>query len=218
MLKLLEIFAGSRSVGRVGEFLGMQVRSVDIEGFDGVDIVGDLLAMKPSKFNAFKPDIIWASPPCTAFSVASMGRHWGDGKRAYQPKSATAYLGLALVKRTQEIIRANPQAVWFMENPRGVLRNLPIMVDFGINHTVTYCTYGDHRMKPTDVWTNCTAWRPKPMCKNRQPCHDAAPRGAKTGTQGLKDAHVRAFIPPALCMDALTAAMKQLRPTPAKAA
>lgn len=62
MLKLLEIFAGSRSVGRVGEFLGMQVRSVDIEGFDGVDIVGDLLAMKPSKFNAFKPDIIWASP------------------------------------------------------------------------------------------------------------------------------------------------------------
>jgi hypothetical protein len=211
-MRLLELFAGSRSVGKVAEFLGMEVRSVDITAYDGIDIVGDLLGMKPSKFAAFKPDIIWASPPCTAFSVASMGKHWGGGKEAYIPKSATAYLGMALVQRTQEIIRANPQAVWFMENPRGVLRCLPIVKDFGINHTVTYCTYGDIRMKPTDIWTNCTTWRPKPMCKNRMTCHQSAPRGAKTGTQGLKGAHIRAFIPPALCMDALTSAMKQLEP------
>ena len=26
-----------------------------------------------------KPDFIWASPPCTAFSVASMGHHWMRG-------------------------------------------------------------------------------------------------------------------------------------------
>ena len=26
-----------------------------------------------------QPDFIWASPPCTAFSVASMGHHWLSG-------------------------------------------------------------------------------------------------------------------------------------------
>jgi hypothetical protein len=65
-------------------------------------------------------------------------------------------------------------------------------------------------MKPTDIWTNCPSWVPKPMCSNRGACHVSAPRGAKTGTQGLKGAHERAIIPPALCMDVLTSAMKQM--------
>lgn len=210
-LKLLELFAGSRSVGRVAEHLGMQVLSLDITAYDGIQIVGDLLSVPLARFKRFRPDIIWASPPCTAFSVASIGRHWKGGRRAYEAKSATAYLGMALVQRTQEVIANNPQAIWFMENPRGVLRKLPIVEGFGTHHTVTYCTYGDSRMKPTDIWTNCSRWVPKPMCQNRGSCHISAPRGAKTGTQGLKGAHQRSMIPPALCMDALTAAMKDLR-------
>lgn len=207
-LRVLELFAGSRSIGKVAEHLGMRVLSVDLIDFGGIHRVGDIMGMKPSSFKDW--DIIWASPPCTAFSVASIGQHWTGGARKYEPKSANAYLGQALVKRTQEIIAANPKAIWFMENPRGVLRKLPMMQGFGTHHTVTYCTYGDERMKPTDIWTNCSAWTPKAMCRNRGACHVSAPRGAKTGTQGLKGAHERAIIPPALCMDVLTSAMKQL--------
>jgi hypothetical protein len=147
---------------------------------------------------------------CTGFSVASIGRHWGGGHRVYQPKSATAYLGLALVKRTQEIIAACPNAVWFMENPRGVLRKLPITQGFGIHHTVSYCRYGDTRMKPTDIWTNCATWPPRAMCRNGSTCHEAAPRGSRTGTQGLKGAHQRAIIPEALCREVLDAAVAQI--------
>jgi len=62
-------------------------------------------------------------------------------------------------------------------------------------HTVTYCQYGDTRMKPTDIWTNHPTWVPKPMCKNGAPCHIAAPRGSKTGTQGLKNAKYRSIVP-----------------------
>lgn len=39
----------------------------------------------------------------------------------------------------------------------------------------------------------------KPPCKNGGPCHEPAPRGSKTGAQGLKNAKLRAVIPKELC-------------------
>lgn len=66
-------------------------------------------------------------------------------------------------------------------------------------YTVTYCQYGDTRMKPTDIWTNHPAPKFKPMCRNGDPCHERAPRGAKTGTQGLEGSIDRSRIPEALC-------------------
>ena len=67
-----------------------------------------------------------------------------------------------------------------------------------IRHTVTYCQYGDTRMKPTDIWTNATWWKPRSICKNGMPCHESAPRGSKTGTQGIDGAKDRGVIPPQL--------------------
>lgn len=66
-------------------------------------------------------------------------------------------------------------------------------------YTVTYCKYGDTRMKPTDIWTNHPNPKFLPMCKNGDPCHEPAPRGSKTGTQGLKGSKERSKIPSALC-------------------
>lgn len=66
-------------------------------------------------------------------------------------------------------------------------------------YTVTYCKYGDTRMKPTDIWTNHPNPDFLPMCHNGDPCHERAPRGAKTGTQGLKGSMERSVIPRALC-------------------
>lgn len=39
----------------------------------------------------------------------------------------------------------------------------------------------------------------KPPCHNGDPCHVAAPRGARTGTQGLKNHVERSRIPDGLC-------------------
>ncbi len=57
----------------------------------------------------------------------------------------------------------------------------------------------DVRMKPTDIWTNHPNPKFKPMCKNGDSCHVSAPRGSKTGTQGLKWARGRGVIPEQLC-------------------
>ena len=79
---------------------------------------------------------------------------------------------------------------------------MPFMDKFKRN-TVTYCQYGDERMKPTDIWTNSDVWVPRPMCKNGSPCHVAAPRGSKTGTQGRSNAYERSKIPEDLCREIL---------------
>lgn len=88
---------------------------------------------------------------------------------------------------------------FFIENPRAMLRKLPYLQNLR-KVTVTYCQYGDTRMKPTDIWTNIpeSIWTPRPICKNGSSCHVAAPRGSRNGTQGLKSKIERGVIPPDL--------------------
>ena len=209
-MRLLELYAGSRSIGKVAETIGFDVLSTDIMPAEGITRPGNILAIPIDEWGAFKPDVIWASPPCTSFSVASIGHHWTGGKGAYIPKTDGALIGLALMHRTLEIIEACSPKVWFIENPRGLMRKMPEMEALSRRETVTYCQYGDTRMKPTDIWTNCDEWTPRPMCKNGDLCHEAAPRGARTGTQGLKGAFDRSKIPPDLCMEVMAAAKEAM--------
>jgi hypothetical protein len=91
-----------------------------------------------------------------------------------------------------------------MENPRGMLRKLDIVAGIP-RRTVTYCQYGEDRMKPTDLWGVVQGWTPKEPCKNGMPCHIASPRGAQTGTQALVGAKERSRVPYALGQEILTA-------------
>jgi hypothetical protein len=142
-----------------------------------------------------QPDFVWASPPCTAFSVASMGHHWGGGARAYEPKTEAAKISQDLVAHTRKLVAdLNPTKGWLIENPRGMLRKLPVVEGLP-RTTVTYCQYGDTRMKPTDLWGVIPGWTPREACKNGMPCHEAAPRGSRTGTQGVKGAKDRSRVP-----------------------
>ena len=204
-MKVLELFAGSRSIGKAAESLGHKVFSVDINKFKGIDLVIDILKLKKEMI-PFTPDIIWASPPCTYFSVASIGHHWHEN---HTPKTKEALLGMKLLNKTLEIFTLFPNAIFFMENPRGKMRRKVK----GINRTsVTYCSYGAKTMKPTDIWSNHiydifnpNGWKPRPMCFNgNTKCHhEEAPRGSRTGTQGLKDNYERSKIPKQLCIDIL---------------
>lgn len=209
-MKILELFAGSRSIGKVGESNNHIVFSTDITNFENIDYVTDILDFDYLKV-PFVPDFIWASPPCTGFSVASIGKHWTGGKKAYIPKSDTSKLGINLLEKTIEIIKyyqiLNPNLVWFIENPRGLMRKM-VQVSSFKRYTVTYCQYGDTRMKPTDIWTNSKTWIPKIPCKNRATCHMPSPRGSKTGTQGIKGSYNRSKIPKKLCEEIISSFIK----------
>ncbi len=188
---------------RQGGGLWYSIFSTDIHPFEKIDYVADILEFDYEKV-PFVPDILWASPPCTGFSVAVIGRNWTKG--SLEPKTETARIWLVLLKKTIEMIdhylKINPNLIWYIENPRGMMRKMPCMENF-LRHTVTYCQYGDVRMKPTDIWTNNTRWKPKTACKNWDTCHVSAPRGSSTGTQWLKWAYERSKIPEALCIEVL---------------
>jgi hypothetical protein len=207
-MKILELFAGSRSFGKIAEIMGHQVYSSDINNFEKINYVTDILNFDVKKID-FIPDVIWASPPCTCFSVASIGKHW---QKNGVPKTDNAINAIEIVKKTIFIIdyfmQKNSLLIYFVENPRGKLRKLKYVNFFEKGYTISYCQYGDNRMKPTDIWTNSNNWKPKPICKNGDKCHNAAPRGSKTGTQGLKNAYERSKIPENLCIEILESLKK----------
>ena len=208
-MKVLELFAGSRSIGKAAESLGYEVYSSDFNEFDGIDYAIDILDFDTTKV-PFKPDIIWASPPCTYFSVASIGKHWN---KDHTPKTEQALFGVKVVNKTIQIIKELNPKYWYIENPRGKLRKLDFMQPLP-RTTVWYCTYGDKRAKPTDIWTNNLrsvfnpdGWQPRAECFNgNKNCHhESAPRGSRTGTQGLKGNYERSKIPNELCLEILKA-------------
>ena len=81
-LNILELFAGSRSVGSVGDEMGMNVFSVDWENYKDIDLVGDIGEMNINDV-PFIPDMIWASPDCTSYSIAAISKH----RNGVEPKS-----------------------------------------------------------------------------------------------------------------------------------
>ena len=208
-MNVLELFAGSRSIGKVAESLGYNVFSSDINAFDNIDYAVDILEFDINKV-PFQPDIIWASPPCTYFSVASIGKHWNKDNTA---KTNEAELGVLIICKTLAIIKELNPKYWYIENPRGKLRKLNVVKGLP-RTTIWYCKYGDTRAKPTDIWTNNLksvfnpdGWAPRPECHNgNKNCHhESAPRGSRTGTQGLKGNYERSKIPKELCIEILTA-------------
>lgn len=202
-MKVLELFAGTRSIGKAFEARGHEVYSVDWDkDFKDIDLYADIGHLTADiileKFG--RPDVIWASPDCTTFSVAAISRHRRQNKEngSLEPISDYAKFCDEVDQNVLQLIGELEPRFYFIENPRGGMRKMVWMQGLP-RYTVTYCQYGENRMKPTDIWTNHPAPNFKPPCKNGDPCHISAPRGARTGTQGIKGAKDRSIIPSQLC-------------------
>ena len=194
---VFDFFSGTGSSTKAFEDAGDTVITFELDerftATENVNIMDLDAATLVVKYG--QPDFVWASPPCTAFSVASIGHHWTGGKGAYIPKTPEASYNQELVWKTRSLIeQLQPTRGWLIENPRGVLRKLPPVQNL-TRRTVTYCQYGDDRMKPTDLWGEVPNWVPLAPCKNGAPCHTAAPRGSRTGTQGRSGAVERSMVP-----------------------
>jgi len=201
-MKVLELFAGTKSIGIEFEKAGHEVFSIEWDKkFENIDLYTDInLITAKDIINKFgKPDVIWASPDCTTYSIAAISHHRIKNESGnLEPKSEYAKFCDKTNKHVLDLIAELKPKYYFIENPRGGMRKMDFMKGL-YRYTITYCQYGDTRMKPTDIWTNHPNPKFKPMCKNGDSCHESAPRGSKTGTQGLKNSMERSRIPQEFC-------------------
>ncbi len=208
-MQTIELFCGTKSFSNVAKDHGHATFTLDIEPSFSPDLLADIRKVRAS-FLPQRPVILWASPPCQAFSVAALRHNWNPDRTPKHPRVIEAQ---KVVKKTLALIRAVNPDWWFVENPRGMLRHMPFMRGYR-RETVSYCQYGATVQKPTDIWTNAHWWRPRPMCAAGAPCHEAARRGERRmGTQGMKNARERSRIPAGLFEDILAQlAMRYERP------
>lgn len=197
----VELFAGTKSFSKVAKKKGYKTFTIDNDPELKPDLVKDILGTESSWLG--RPFILWASPPCQSFSVCTISKNWKKFTVGLIPKSEQAKKSIMMVRKTLELIKESKPTFFFIENPRGMMRKMRELK--GIRRvTVSYCQYGDFRMKPTDIWTNHPTWKGK-ICAPSSPCHEASPRGSKGGTQGLFNAKERGRIPERLFYEIIEA-------------
>lgn len=190
----VELFSGLHSFSMYMDSMGDDVFTVDCDGLFKPSLVWDLLKPFPQTllYRIKYSDVVWMSPPCQTFSMAAGNKHWGADRKPRTQAAVDAYNLLGVCLEVAEYCNRSGK-IYFIENPRARAR---WFLPRATRATVWYCRYGDTRAKPTDIWTNIKGWVPR-TCKNgNKDCHhEAAPRGSRSGTQGVKGAAERGKIP-----------------------
>ena len=154
MPKLLELYCGTKSVGKVFENAGWEVVSVDLEPRFKPTLCMSVLDIELDRWEPGTFAMIWSSPPCTLYSKART-----TGEKVDMEASNL------LVLHTVNLIRALKPKFWGIENPLlssiwllECLKYLPFV-------RTSYCKYAPEWLyrKNTRIATNLAQamWRPK---------------------------------------------------------
>jgi hypothetical protein len=177
MPRLLELFSGTGSVGKSFRDKGWEVTSVDLDPKSGAMIITDVAAWDYKVYEPGYFHCIWASPPCTHYSIART--------TAKTPRDLEG--SDRLVQIVRDIIDYHkPLGGFFMENPQtGLLKNRFVVNDLSF-HDTSYCKYGYLYKKATRIWHNCRNFKPRKACCAQSPCNvmDEFARHPQTAQRG----------------------------------
>ena len=163
--RLLELFCGTKSVGKEFENAGYDVVSLDFNPKFNATHTEDILTWNYQQYPNDYFNVIWASPDCTTWSLASGGKYRSKefiyGKNNDHQEQAT--IGNNMILRIIEIFKYFKCGAWFIENPRALMMHFPPLKDFikevsaSVN-TVYYGNYNWNLPKPTNIWSNLSLW------------------------------------------------------------
>lgn len=200
-MKVLELFSGFEGMSNAFRERGHECFTIDWdERFPSTmhcDISKLQIEGLPEEWR--HPDVVFAGTDCTTYSVAAISRHRRKNPDTgnLDPISDKAKFADDMNRHVKDLIKEMNPKIVIWENPVGALRKMDFMKEY-ICNTTTYCNYGFSYRKPTDFFSNINLHL-KPPCKNGAPCHEKAPRGARTGLQAIKDPALKAIYPPELC-------------------
>lgn len=170
--RLLELFCGTKSVGKVFENAGYEVVSLDYNKKFNATHTEDILNWDYTIYPQDYFDVIWASPDCTTWSVATGGKYRKKDSiygldNEHQNK---ATIGNKMVLKVIEILMYFKPKSWFIENPRGLMRYFPPLINFieEVDASMTLVYYGNYGWgfpKPTHIWSNNKLWNNEKMPK-----------------------------------------------------
>ena len=201
-LCVVELFSGLECISDAFRKRGHKCYTVDWDTRFKSCLHKDISTMTiediPQEFR--NPDVVFVGMDCTTYSVAAIGHHRKkDDQTGYLlPKTEKAQFADNMAVHVKEIIKALSPTVQIWENPVGGLRKMSFMQDIEFRNTTTYCQYGFTYRKATDFFSNVDLHL-RPPCKNGDPCHEKAPRGARTGLQRITDPVLKSVYPPELC-------------------
>ena len=157
------------------------------------------------------PDIVFLGTDCTTYSVAAISKHRRKNPITgnLDPISEKARIADEVNRHCKALIKELNPRIQIWENPVGGLRKMDFMQDL-VRNTTTYCQYGFTYRKATDFFSNIDLHL-KPPCKNGQPCHEKAPRGARTGLQRITDPALKSIYPEELCDKIVHECMEYLK-------
>lgn len=200
-MKVLELFSGFECLSNAFREKGHECFTIDWDERFPSSMHCDISKLQlndlPEEWR--HPDVVFAGTDCTSYSVAAISRHRRKNPVTgnLDPISDKAKFSDNMNKHVRDLMKQmNPKIIIF-ENPMGAFRKMDFVQDLILN-TTTYCQYGFSYRKQTDFLSNIDLHL-KPPCKNGAPCHEKAPRGARTGLQAIKDPALKAIYPPKLC-------------------
>ena len=115
-LKVLELFAGTRCIGKAFDKRGHEVYSIEWDKkHNNINWYVDIGTISTQDIiNRFGiPDVIWASPDCTSYSIAGISHHrTKDVDGNLRPKSDYAKfcdkVNINVMKIIDELLKINP--------------------------------------------------------------------------------------------------------------
>lgn len=186
LMEVLDVFVGDGGFSKPFRDRGHKVTTLDYNPGFAPDIKANWMRISNDDPRLQGFDAVLASPPCECYSMAAVYHHWPGGI----PDEKTQDSIRLVLKLIHFIADSDPQ-FYVIENPRAMLRTV-----IGLpKETVFLCSFGDTRMKPTDLWGGYPGLIARPCAP-----HTPAPRGSRApgSTQGIRRISDRAYLPYAL--------------------